>query len=440
MESVCVITPTYKRHRFIPILIKQFQKQNYEGEMSMIILDDSPTRYPFAILDSRITYIYEDKRNTIVKKRNKLNAMVNSDIIVCMDDDDLYSEHRVKHAVESLSDKSIQIVGCSSLYIYNLKKNDLFFYRAFNKKCILNCTFAYRKELLRTQKYIPTVKDVYEEKSFTNNFRLKMKFLEDEKTIVCIAHNNNTVDKNKFCKKKVEKVVNLENIRLVYNVHPILYWINLNQSVDRQRTMMKQFETHKFTSHYRIEGISESYIETQLYNKGQIGCMLSHFKAMEVSLEDTYRDYAVICEDDIYLKHLNHFNDIIFYYVESAPKNWDVLQLYVIRDKIRCDSTSWLKWEKWTQGNFSTMIYIIKKDYIRKLLEKKRNWKDRGMLADDFIYRNGITYSICVPYFSEMNTFKSLIDKSHAEFHKRNEKLLNKKRDKLEKIYPFSMN
>ena len=47
MVDVSVICPTYHRHMFIPILIEQFNNQNYQGKMELIIFDDSEEPYPF---------------------------------------------------------------------------------------------------------------------------------------------------------------------------------------------------------------------------------------------------------------------------------------------------------------------------------------------------------------------------------------------------------
>ena len=41
---VSVITPTYNRRKFLPILIHLYQQQTYPKElMELVILDDSPT-------------------------------------------------------------------------------------------------------------------------------------------------------------------------------------------------------------------------------------------------------------------------------------------------------------------------------------------------------------------------------------------------------------
>ena len=48
MARVTVICPTFKRHRYIPVIIEQFKNQDYDSSlMDMIILDDSPDPFVF---------------------------------------------------------------------------------------------------------------------------------------------------------------------------------------------------------------------------------------------------------------------------------------------------------------------------------------------------------------------------------------------------------
>ena len=41
---------------------------------------------------------------------------------------------------------------------------------------------------------------------------------------------------------------------------------------------------------------------------------------MKKSMKDNHRDYAIICEDDVYLKTMDNFHEIIFYYLMDRIK------------------------------------------------------------------------------------------------------------------------
>jgi GR25 family glycosyltransferase involved in LPS biosynthesis len=213
----------------------------------------------------------------------------------------------------------------------------------------------------------------------------------------------------------------------------------LKKDLKRKKYMMDQLNNMKYN--VRIEAIEDPSLESKLYSKKQISCLFSHFKAMKISLQDKNRDYCIICEDDIDFRNINNFQEIIYYYLKSAPSNWDVLQLFNIQNKQYKEvSTDLLKWEKWTKYHFSTMIYVIKKKFIHKLLgyQKSFNSLTKGLTADDFIYTQGITYSLKSPYFLDNIEFASNICIENKNLHEKNHNLLKTHQENINKQYPFN--
>ena len=416
--------------------------------MELIIFDDTPSPYPFEINDERVRYVHDNSKHYMLwEKRNRLNELAQGEIIVCMDDDDFSMHNRIEKSIEILTKrKNVLICGSSSLYIYDTFVQQLYLFKPFRNKIILNGTFAYKKSMLDRYKYQETKNNNLEEISFTKNFTVPMIKIDYKDTIVCLNHHENTVDKNQFCiSKTISKDIILNfNLKTMYNVLPIIYWINLDKSTDRYKNMMKQFENFRYNE--RIEGVEEPYIKynTKRFGKSQMGCLCSHLNAMKTSLDDIHRDYAIICEDDVYLKDIKAFHEIIYYYLQSTPKSWDILQLYSIKQSrnMKMDSSSLLRWEKWSKRNFSTLIYIIKKSYARQLLTfvEKINERSIGLLADEFIYSKGIAYSIVCPYFEDELEFESLIDTSHRVFHENNKQKIKSALDSMDLKYPFRKN
>jgi glycosyltransferase involved in cell wall biosynthesis len=120
---VTVVTPTYNRRRFIPHLIKCYQNQIYPKEhMEWIIYDDGsdPVGDLFKDLPfPNIKYIYNEEKQNIGYKRNRLNELAKGHIIVAMDDDDYYPPERVHHVVQSLrANPRYMVAGSSEIYIY----------------------------------------------------------------------------------------------------------------------------------------------------------------------------------------------------------------------------------------------------------------------------------------------------------------------------------
>lgn len=200
---VSCICPTYNRINFFPYLIKIFQNQKYPKEYrELIILDDSPSNNVELIkkLDTQnnIKYIHinTDKPLPIGKKRNLMHQLVSGDYIVCFDDDDYYSPERINYSVDLLSKSKIKFAGSSKMLIYYTDINKIYEFGPYHQNHATNGTFAYHRSHIFKNFYDDSAMSA-EEKYFLNNYQEKMIQLDITKTMVCIAHNNNTFDKKK---------------------------------------------------------------------------------------------------------------------------------------------------------------------------------------------------------------------------------------------------
>lgn len=198
---VSVVTPTYNRRDFLPYLLHQYNYQTYpEHKRELIVLDDSPTSNEdlFPKNNSNIRYIHLKEKTPLSKKRNMLNKLAKGDIIVCMDDDDYYSPDRVTHAVYKLmSNPQIKIGGSTVLHIYYPTLDKIYQFGPYNPNHSTNGPMCYKKEYLYENGYLDDL-DSAEESNFTKKFTQPMVQLDPFKTMICIAHNNNTVEKTAF--------------------------------------------------------------------------------------------------------------------------------------------------------------------------------------------------------------------------------------------------
>lgn len=198
---VSVITPTYNRREFLPYLLHQFNYQTYPAELrELVILDDSPESNAdlFPKDDPRIRYIHSPERLALGKKRNMLNKLAKGDIIVCMDDDDYYSPERVTHAVHRLqSQPKVMLAGCTELYIYYPSIDKIKKVGPYSQYHSTAGPLCYRKEYALKNAY-PEDAHKAEESQFTKGFSEPLVQLDPFKTMICIAHGLNTVDKEPF--------------------------------------------------------------------------------------------------------------------------------------------------------------------------------------------------------------------------------------------------
>lgn len=196
---VSVITPTYNRRKFIPHLIKMFQNQTYPSEhMEWIILDDGsdPVEDIFkSVTIPNLRYIYEEEKQTIGAKRNRLNKEARGDIIVAMDDDDYYPPERVSTVVTAFnSHKHIELAGTSEVYMYYSDIETIYKLGPYNKNHATNGTMAWRNTYAKTHSYDEYVTHA-EERSFLDEYSHPMIQLDPFKVMLVMSHSENTFDK-----------------------------------------------------------------------------------------------------------------------------------------------------------------------------------------------------------------------------------------------------
>tara|TARA_Y100000748_G_scaffold303841_1_gene310450 strand:- start:395 stop:1075 length:681 start_codon:yes stop_codon:yes gene_type:complete len=195
---VSVCTPTYNRRKFIPKLIEYIQNQTYPQErIEWLIYDDGDDCIADLVETIKnVRYYYSKERRTLGFKRNYLNKWAKGDIIVCIDDDDMYPKERIEHAVETLlANPQVKCVGCSEIYVMFKKRDDeIWKFGPYNSNHATAATLAYKNELLDITAFDENVQKC-EEKSFLKGYTIPLVQLDPFRTVLAVAHDTNTVDK-----------------------------------------------------------------------------------------------------------------------------------------------------------------------------------------------------------------------------------------------------
>lgn len=232
------------------------------------------------------------------------------------------------------------------------------------------------------------------------------------------------------------------DLNLKLNNIPI-YFINLNKSTDRLKYMNEQIRFYNIHNIYRIEGVygkifnNKQYGEYTFktnkklnfkinyyknYNLSELGCTLSHLYSIKTAY-DNGDEYAIICEDDIYLGICQRWkfklNDII----NNAPNDWGLLQLYTFYN----DITNYKVYKDWN-GHHSTLVYLVNRDCMRYIcdtlfvgntivIDRIQSITDYGIYtsitADYFIYKYiQLKFGVYItqPLFISNNLLTSTID------------------------------
>jgi hypothetical protein len=130
-------------------------------------------------------------------KLNYLTSLCKGEVIVIMDDDDIYPPTRVSSAVAIFtSNPRAKIAGCSKVYMYFEEEDTIYVAGPYHNKHALHCTIAYRASYLLNHRY-DDEEACAVENAFTNNFTEPLLQLDPVNTILHIVHSSNTFQHKK---------------------------------------------------------------------------------------------------------------------------------------------------------------------------------------------------------------------------------------------------
>ena len=210
---------------------------------------------------------------------------------------------------------------------------------------------------------------------------------------------------------------------------PHIYWINLDSDVERREYMEEQFDYWQIKNHTRIEGIDAREDDPSVHLKGRIpdqvtsgelGCCMSHLKAIKEFYENSDDDYCIIAEDDVDLDIARYWNFTWTEFFSLLPYDWDCVQMTTI-----CTGDIHVKLHLKFINDFSAAFYLLSRHHAAKILKNHMRgdkWKlDNGVkpraVSEDTILETGKTYTI--PLFLYNLNFQSSIHQEHIGiFHK----------------------
>lgn len=214
----------------------------------------------------------------------------------------------------------------------------------------------------------------------------------------------------------------------------VIYWINLDRSIDRRNHMEKIFQDPVFKDS-RIERISAvdgknpntvyprlNFMRKQK-NDYEYACMLSHLDSIR-RFSTTNYDVALIMEDDITLDFKKYWRKSIREIVQNAPPNWEIIQLCYIINGSTTNPSKFKLYNRNLQHNcVSAAAYLIKNKAAKKLINDIYNNGKYNLEhyiihhADCYIFSKLITYTYKYPYFIYKSNNDSLLHPEDLDHH-----------------------
>lgn len=222
-----------------------------------------------------------------------------------------------------------------------------------------------------------------------------------------------------------------------------LYWINLEESHDRYASMQHQLKHAQNIHSVRVAAVNTDDVANKfrtgkiktngfdivprsqrsgsvwemraqrLYSYKEMACLWSHLKALE-SIASGDDDFAIVVEDDV--RFLPHVYENIRRLVDTAPRDWDILQLYTSNVIVREHHAMLdVEWIRWLPHHWATMMYIIRKRVAGEIVNSIKHdesfvFPDRDVLvADELIYWKHKTYTYTRAAVEQVRNFGSVI-------------------------------
>jgi glycosyltransferase involved in cell wall biosynthesis len=212
---VSILTPTFRRNKFLPLLFDCILKQDYPlNKIEWVIVNGENDEKKYDEIPNiiknmqsinnniKINYCLHpmNDKNKIGGLRNKSNEIANGKIMVCMDDDDYYLPDCVSKAVKVLKKRKIDIFACKSNYLYDFDIDVMIYVGNFKKNLCINNSFCYKKSYWINNRYRDS--DPFsEERYFTKNYSCKFFFDNTLKYVIQFSHLSNTFNKRRIFDK-----------------------------------------------------------------------------------------------------------------------------------------------------------------------------------------------------------------------------------------------
>ena len=214
LPNVSILMPTYNRRNFLPLIMSNLYFQTYpKDKLELVIIDDGKS--PLFINDEEIkaiskhigipiNYIRDANQHYSIAKRNKLVKLSKYKTLIFIDDDDIYQSEYIKYSVEELIKGKYGLVGSNQMiFVYPYHDFKITGIKCEAKRQIHEATMCFTKKYYRSMPGFNKT-GVGEGSGVIDWNDKKVGLTDVSKCMICIAHKNNTVDKELFIQNDID--------------------------------------------------------------------------------------------------------------------------------------------------------------------------------------------------------------------------------------------
>lgn len=217
LPNISIVTPCYNRTKWLRLMIFNLQQQDYPKDKLEWCIDDDSTDKLFKsneeikkvekIIGFPIKYFHTTNKRSIGAKRNNLTKIATHKICANLDTDDIFLPSWLKHSIEVMkSDKRCSLVGTKGMiFCYPDDKFKLTGIECGEKRMIHESGMVYTKKHSRSMGGFKKSSQG-EGCSMIDFNENKCLCTDASKVIICICHNDNTINKDRFRDKNIGDV------------------------------------------------------------------------------------------------------------------------------------------------------------------------------------------------------------------------------------------
>lgn len=202
-----------------------------------------------------------------------------------------------------------------------------------------------------------------------------------------------------------------KNISKILSNFPI-YYINLDRSLDRYKSMEEQIKFYDIKNIFRISAVDGKKLENlrngkieispgkfftyinkaTKFSPAELGCTLSHLKSIYTAYTNG-DEYAIITEDDIGFGLVPFWQKNLKDIINEAPKDWQILSLWSNRKEC-LNNKGFLPYPEYTC--WGTTCYVISRSgmiSVLKCIKDSVIFLHDPIQADLYIYLYATTYT-----------------------------------------------
>lgn len=210
LPYISILTPTYNRNHFLPIMLSNLVKFDYPKDKLEWVIDDDGTdkiikgdaeyeAIQKVIYPIKLKYLVHPIRRLIGVKRNYLVKQATHKICAMMDTDDLYMSPYLKKSVELMNKERCSLVGSNQMvFIYPHHNCKITAIECSAKRQIHEASMVFTKKHWKSMGGFEKNSRGEGAKMIDSTKESKIGLTQITECLLCIAHNENTVDKSNF--------------------------------------------------------------------------------------------------------------------------------------------------------------------------------------------------------------------------------------------------